>query len=91
MSPAGTAQGQVPENWGPRPAVVEEGPRKMTQEMEVFILDRLQRIAGKAPILQEPHRQCLGAGLGEAGSEGLVFQSLPRPAGARPRFPIADH
>lgn len=76
VSLLGTAGGKVFVNWGSGQAEVHEGPRKMTQEMEVFILGRLQSIPGRALILQEIHRQCLGTGLGEADWQGRMFQSL---------------
>lgn len=89
MSCVGTAPGKVPEHWGPGQAEVEKGPRKMTREMEVFILDRLQSIAGKALILPEIHKQRLQTGLGEADSKGMVFQFLQKPPGGLLRFPTA--
>lgn len=44
----------MPENWGSGQAEVVEGPRKVTQEMEVLILDRLQRRQRRP---QDTHRQ----------------------------------
>lgn len=32
-----TVQGKIPANWGTGQAEIDKGPRKMTQEVEVFI------------------------------------------------------